>query len=92
MPTDAGRIVRGILDMRVGAYRSKKMLSGFSKWIAILGLIAGIYWLNLLLILFAIYALITGKTEDWLPVKNLQTRFSNSADPMDFSLGPGHFS
>ena len=92
LPTDAGRVVRGILDMRVGPRRSKVIMAGFSKWAAIGSLILGAYYLNLLIILFAIYVLITWKSEDRLAEKNTENPFSNSADPMDFFLNRSHFS
>lgn len=92
LPMDAGRILRGTLDMRIGAQRSKKIMSGFSKCVAIAVLIGGIYYLNLLVILFAIYVLFTRKTEDQLPLPNLQTRFPNAAGPLNFFFNRGHFS
>ena len=92
LPTDAGRILRGVLDMRVGSRKSKVLMSGFSKWVALSALVLGAYYLNLLIILFALYILITLRSEDQLRLRIQGHQLSNSPDEMDFFLNRSHFS
>jgi stage IV sporulation protein FB len=92
LPTDGGRVLRGILDMRVGSQRSRAMMAIFSKWVALAGLLLSLYYLNLSIILFAIYILFTWRAEDQLAARNHLNPFSNAADPKDFFLTRSHLS
>jgi len=92
LPADAGRVLRGALAMRIGPQKSAGALSGLTKWVALAALLIGFYSLNLLIILAAIYILLTWRAENLLEARIRQNPSSNSTDPIDFFLNHSHFS
>jgi Zn-dependent protease len=92
LPTDGGRIVRGMLAMMVNTEKAKGMLSAWSKWIAIASLVVGLYFLNLLIILFAIYILATSAADKQLASREFSMNQKNSRDPANFFLTHSHLS
>lgn len=54
-PMDGGRILRGLLSLRLPRTRATKIASDIGKIFAVLFAVAGIIWLNFLLILIALF-------------------------------------
>jgi Zn-dependent protease len=92
LPTDAGRILRGILSMTFNQQKSERLVTAWTKWVAIACLPLGLYYFNLLLLLFAIYILITMRAESQLESPQQERQPRNPVEPMDFFLNHSHIS
>jgi Zn-dependent protease len=92
LPTDGGRIVRGLLSMMVNPERSAVIFSAWTKWAALACLLLGLFNLNLLIILLAIYILATRMVEEQLEFRERERHKNRSGDPMNFFLTHSHHS
>lgn len=90
-PMDGGRVLRSLLAMRIGNLRATKIAARVGRWMALLFVVAGVWWLHLELCLVGLFVSLAGTAE--LMTARRRSMPEASASPMfQFqwaSMGPG---
>ena len=82
-PMDGGRILRGLLSLRYSRTRATKTASDIGKVFAVLFAVAGIIWLNFLLILIALFVFLGATQENSMTVLSERIKAVKVTDVMN---------
>ena len=82
-PMDGGRILRGLLSLKLPRTRATKIASDIGKIFAVLFAVAGIIWLNFLLILIALFIYFGASQENSMTELSERIKVIGVTDAMD---------
>ena len=89
-PMDGGRILRGLLSLRYSRTRATKTASDIGKVFAVLFAVAGIIWLNFLLILIALFVFLGATQENSMTVLSERIKAVKVTDVMNTDVAYVH--
>ena len=82
-PMDGGRILRGLLSLKYSRTRATKTASDIGKVFAVIFAVAGIIWLNFLLILIALFVFLGATQENSMTVLSERIKAVKVTDVMN---------
>ena len=89
-PMDGGRILRGLLSLKYSRTRATKTASDIGKVFAVLFAVAGIIWLNFLLILIALFIFLGATQENSMTVLSERIKAVKVTDVMNTDVAYVH--
>ena len=89
-PMDGGRILRGLLSLRYSRTRATKTASDIGKVFAVIFAVAGIIWLNFLLILIALFVFLGATQENSMTVLSERIKAVKVTDVMNTDVAYVH--
>ena len=89
-PMDGGRILRGLLSLKYSRTRATKTASDIGKVFAVLFAVAGIIWLNFLLILIALFVFLGATQENSMTVLSERIKAVKVTDVMNTDVAYVH--
>ena len=89
-PMDGGRILRGLLSLKYSRTRATKTASDIGKVFAVIFAVAGIIWLNFLLILIALFVFLGATQENSMTVLSERIKAVKVTDVMNTDVAYVH--
>ena len=89
-PMDGGRILRGLLSLKYSRTRATKTASDIGKVFAVIFAVAGIIWLNFLLILIALFIFLGATQENSMTVLSERIKAVKVTDVMNTDVAYVH--
>ena len=89
-PMDGGRILRGLLSLKYSRTRATKTASDIGKVFAVIFAVAGIIWLNFLLILIALFVFLGATQENSMTVLSERIKAVKVTDVMNTRVAYVH--
>ncbi|MBO4355172.1 MAG: site-2 protease family protein [Methanomicrobium sp.] len=89
-PMDGGRILRGLLSLKYSRTRATKTASDIGKVFAVIFAVAGIIWLNFLLILIALFVFLGATQENSMTVLSERIKAVKVTDVMNARVAYVH--
>ena len=89
-PMDGGRILRGLLSLKYSRTRATKTASDIGQVFAVIFAVAGIIWLNFLLILIALFVFLGATQENSMTVLSERIKAVKVTDVMNTDVAYVH--